>query len=120
MTTITLNNENKTQFNFEYEHGLPYKKSIRPVMEYGDWKENINITLIIVTLSDVEFSLFKEPQEIEIISAHQIDKEYWFDLQDVYLVMPFDPHLQKAFQHNKFLFAFMHQNILVASSGYLK
>lgn len=120
MTTITLNNENNTEIIFEYEHDLPYKKSIRPEMEYGDWQENSTITLIIVTLSDLEYSLFKEPKEIEIMSAYQIGEEYWFDLQDVYLVMPLDINLQKAFQNNKFLFAFMHKEILVASSGYLK
>jgi hypothetical protein len=45
MTTITLNNEEKTKVIFEYENGLPYKKSIRPEMEYGDWKKN-NISVM--------------------------------------------------------------------------
>lgn len=30
MTTIEANNKNHTQFNFSYNHDLPYKKSIRP------------------------------------------------------------------------------------------
>ena len=45
MTTITLNNENKTQIEFTYNNGLPYKKSIRPEYEYGDWEKNNEIAL---------------------------------------------------------------------------
>ena len=42
MTTIKLNNENKTEITFSYDNGLPYKKAIRPSIEYGDWKKDKN------------------------------------------------------------------------------
>ena len=54
MTTIKLNSENKTEITFSYDNGLPYKKAIRPSIEYGDWKINSHITLIKVNLSDDE------------------------------------------------------------------
>ena len=55
MTTITLNNENKTQIEFTYNNGLPYKKSITPEYEYGNWKENNQIALIKLKLQNTYY-----------------------------------------------------------------
>ena len=43
MTKIQLNNENKTEFTFEYDNGLPYKERIRPKYEFGKLKTNNNL-----------------------------------------------------------------------------
>lgn len=120
MTTIILNNKNKTKITFEYEHGLPYKKSIRPLMEYGDWEENDKITIIVVNLNNEEYSLFSNPNNIEILNMQQIKNEFWFDLQEVYLVMQVDKQLHKAFLTNKFLIVFIYNGITLASSGYIE
>ncbi len=120
MTTITLNNEEKTKVTFEYQHGLPYKKSIRPEIEYGDWEENDKITIIVVKFSNEEYCLFSNTNDIEILNKKKIKNEYWIDLNDIYLVMPINKQLQQAFQTNKFLFAFMYKNNLLASAGYIE
>ena len=59
MTIIQLNNENKTQIEFTYDSGIPYKKEIRPAYGYGDWEENNQIVIIKVDFNDKEFSLFQ-------------------------------------------------------------
>ena len=118
--TIVANNENKTKITFSYDHGLPYKDRVRPNLEYGDWEENDKITIIVVKFSDEEYCLFSNPNDIEILNAHQIKNEYWIDLNDIYLVMPINKQLQQAFQTNKFLFAFMYKNNLLASAGYIE
>ena len=77
MTTIELNNKNKTKITFSYDHDLPYKKSIRPDIEYGDWKENTKITLIKINFSDRDYKLFENPHEIEIVGIYEIKNEFW-------------------------------------------
>ena len=64
MTIIQLNNENKTQVEFTYDNGLPYKKEIRPECEYGDWSEKPDYCLIKMFLCDDEFKHFKNKKFI--------------------------------------------------------
>ena len=87
MTTITLNNENKTQIEFTYNNGLPYKKSITPEIEYGNWKEDNSFILFKVNLSNDDLLLIKDKNNIECKEITKIKKEIWFDLDDVYLVL---------------------------------
>lgn len=65
MTTIQLNNENKTQVELTYDHGLPYKKAIRPEIEYGNWKEDNSFTLFKINLSNDDLTLFKDKHNID-------------------------------------------------------
>ena len=98
MTTIQLNNENKTQVEFTYDNGLPYKKSISPEYEYGNWKKNNQIALIKVKLTDYEISLFKDKNNINLISINGNNDEIWIDLEDVYLVLEGSKYLDKKFE----------------------
>ena len=79
MTTIELNNKNKTKINFSYEHGLPYKKSIRPDIEYVDWAEYESITLISVFFSKDDLNLLTKTK-INCLEINLIKNEFWFDL----------------------------------------
>jgi hypothetical protein len=72
MTTITLNNENKTQIEFSYDSGIPYKEEIRPECEYGDWKEKPDYCLIKMFLCDDELKHFKNKKEIKFTDIHFI------------------------------------------------
>ena len=110
MTTIQLNNENKTQVEFTYNHGLPYKKAIRPAIHYGEWKKNKNIALVKVKLSENDLLLIKDKNDIECIGITKINKEVWFDLQDVYLVFDLKPYLEKKLKEGKVLLAFLNEN----------
>ena len=117
MTTITLNNENQTKITFEYEHGLPYKKSIRPLMEYGEWTKNDKITLLKIMLSDNEYSLFSNPNNIEILNIYQIKNEFWIDLNDVYLIIPREKDIVSAINNNTILITFNYNKKIISSLG---
>ena len=110
MTTMQLNNENKTQVEFNYNNGLPYKKSIRPDIHYGEWGKNKNIALIKVKLSENDLSLVKNKNDIECKSITKINEEFWFDLDDVYLVFESSKYLDDKIKNEKFLFAFLNEN----------
>lgn len=120
MTTITVNNEEKTKIIFEYENGLPYKKSIRPEMEYGDWKKNNKITLLKVILTDNEYSLFSNPDNIEISNIYQIKNEFWIDLNDIYLIVPKEKDIVNAINNDKILITFNYKNKLLSSLGFVE
>lgn len=120
MTTITLNNENKTQIEFTYNNGLPYKKSIRPEIEYGEWTENENIALIKVKLSENDLSLIKNKNNIKCQRITKVKKELWFDLDDVYLVFETSSYLDKKIAEEKFILAFFNENELFSSWGFFK
>ena len=120
MTTIQLNNENNTQVEFTYDNGLPYKKSIRPEIEYGNWKKNNQIALIKVKLTDYEISLFEDKNNIDLISINGNNNEIWIDLEDVYLVLKGSKFLNKKFQNKKFMFVFFENEKAISSVGYTK
>lgn len=120
MTTIKLNNENKTEITFSYDNGLPYKKAIRPSIEYGDWKINSHITLIKVNLSDDEVLLFKNIDNIKFQQITKIKKEVWFDLIDVYLVFQTNSYLDNHIQNENFILVFMNQEKILSSCGFSK
>ncbi len=109
MTTITLNNDNKTQIEFTYNNGLPYKKSIRPSVHYGEWGKNKNIALIKIKLSENDIALIKNKNDIECKKITKINKDLWFDLNDVYLVFESSKYLDDKIQNEKFLLAFLNE-----------
>ncbi len=122
MTTMQLNNENKTKVTFEYDNGLPYKKSITPEIEYGEWTENQNIALIKVKLSENDLSLIKNKNNIKCQRITKLKKELWFDLDDVYLVFDTSSYLDKKISEEKFLLAFLNETEteLFCSWGFFK
>jgi len=109
MTTITLNNDNKTQIEFTYNNGLPYKKSIRPSVHYGEWGKNKNIALIKIKLSENDIALIKNKNDIECKKITKINKDLCFDLNDVYLVFESSKYLDDKIQNEKFLLAFLNE-----------
>ena len=120
MTTIKLNNKNKTEINFSYDNGLPYKKAIRPAIEYGDWKKNPQIALIKVNLSDDEILLFKDIFNINCHRIVGLKNEIWLDLNDVYLVLNANDYLDEKLQTEKFMLAFLKKNEILSSWGFSK
>ena len=122
MTTITLNNDNKTQIEFTYNNGLPYKKSIRPDYEYGEWTENQNIALINVKFSENDLSLIKNKNNIKCQRITKLNKELWFDLDDVYLVFESSKYLDDKISEEKFILAFLNETgtELFSSWGFFK
>ena len=117
MTTIELNNKNQTKINFSYEHDLPYKKSIRPDMAYGDWNTNPSKLLLKVNLSDRDYSLFKNPNNIKGLGTYVIGKEIWIDLEDAYLIIDYDKKIEKKVKENNLIIAFLYKNKLISSIG---
>ncbi len=111
--TIVANNENKTKITFSYDHGLPFKHSIQPKIEYGDWKENPEKILIKVYLNEQEFNLFENKQKILGTSIYTIDNEYWLDLNDVYLIIEKNDYLDKKIQEHNVIIAFLFENVLI-------
>ena len=120
MTTIQLNNENKTQVEFTYDNGLPYKKSISPEYEYGNWKENNQIALIQVKLTDYEVSLFEDKNNMVGKSIYGFTDEIWIDLKDVYLVLKNNKYLHNKIENKKFVLVFLNNNEILSSWGYTK
>ena len=120
MTTITLNNENKTEVTFEYDNGLPYKKSITPEYEYGNWSKNNEIVLIKIKLTEYEVSLFKDKNNFNLLSIHGQKDKIWFDLDDVYLILESNKYLHNKIQNKKFMLVFLENNIAISSLGYSK
>ena len=120
MTTIKLNNENKTEINFSYDNGLPYKKAIRPAIEYGDWIDNNKIALIKINLTSEDLKLFSNINNIDFGLIKKIDKEIWFDLSDVYLVLKANTYLDNKIKNMKFMLAFCNNNHCLCSVGFDK
>jgi len=118
MTTIQLNNENKTQVEFTYDNGLPYKKAIRPAIHYGEWKKNKNIALIKVDFNDKEFSLFQNKQKLKFTEIYFIKNEIWIDLEDCYVVLKRDEYLDKKINNSDFCFAFLHNEKIINTFGF--
>ena len=119
MTTIKLNNKNQTEINFSYDNGLPYKKAIRPSVEYGDWKKDKNKTLIKITLSNEDSLLFKDLNNINCIRITKIKEEVWFDLDDVYLIFKTNSYLDNRIQSENFSLIFYHNDHWVSSWGFV-
>jgi hypothetical protein len=117
MTTIELNNQNKTKFNFSYDNDLPYKKSIRPETKYGDWKENPKKALIKIFFSDLDYNLFKNPHKIKGLGTYICGDEIWFDLEDVYLIISLDSYLETKINEKNILLAFIYDNNVISSLG---
>lgn len=122
MTTIKLNNENKTEITFSYDNGLPYKKAIRPSIEYGDWSNNKDIMIIKLFLSKQDIALFRDKNNIECLKLNKIQEEIWFDLHDVYLVLSTNLYIDNKIKNKKFILAFLdeEQNNILCSWGFSK
>ena len=122
MTTIKLNNKNQTEINFSYDNGLPYKKAIRPSIEYGNWTNNEDIMVIKVFLSQQDISFFSDKNNIECLKLNKIKEEIWFDLKDVYLVLSTNKHMDNKIKNKKFILAFLNeeQNSILCSWGFSK
>ena len=122
MTTIKLNNENKTEITFSYDNGLPYKKAIRPSIEYGDWSNNKDIMVIKLFLSKQDIALFRDKNNIECLKLNKIQEEIWFDLHDVYLVLSTNLYIDNKIKNKKFILAFLdeEQNNILCSWGFSK
>lgn len=120
MTTIIDNNENKTDFTFEYNNGLPYKKSIRPEYEYGDWEKNKQIALFKINLNNEELNLFKDKNNIDFHLIRKINNEIWIDLDDVYLILKSNSYVDEKIQNKKFVLGFFENKKLLSSSGFTK
>ena len=118
MTTIQLNNENKTQVEFTYDNGIPYKKEIRPAYEYGDWEDYPNIALIKVDFNDKEFSLFQNKQKLKFTEIYFIKNEIWIDLEDCYAVLNRNDYLENKINENSFLIAFFHNKKHINAWGF--
>lgn len=118
MTTIQLNNENKTEVTFEYDNGLPYKKSISPEYEYGNWKKNNQIALIKVKLTDYEISLFKDKNNIKCKGIYGQEDKIWLDLDDVYLVLTGNKYLHNKIQNENFMLVFFDNEKAISSWGF--
>lgn len=117
MTTIELDNINHTNFNFSYDNNLSYKKSIRPALEYGDWKKKPEKTLLKVTLNIHEYSLFTNPLAIKGLGTYIVDKEIWIDLEDIYLVIPYDKKIERRIKNNNVIIAFYYIDQLISVIG---
>lgn len=117
MTTIELHNQNKTKVNFSYDNDLPHKKSIRPKMGYGDWIKKPEKTVLKVFLSKDEYSFFTRPEDINGLSSYLIGKDIWIDLEDVYLVLPYDRKIEKQIKKNNFIIAFYYDNLILSVIG---
>lgn len=111
--TIIANNKSKTKITFEYDHGLPFKHSLRPKMEYGEWKNYPQKALIKVHFDDEELDLFTDKEKITCSDVYIIGNEYWFDLEDVYLIVKKDDYLNQKFKEYNIVIAFLHNNKLI-------
>ena len=118
MTTITLNNDNKTQIEFTYNNGLPYKKSITPKYEYGTWKENNQIALIKIKLSENDLSLIKNKNHITCKGIYGQKDKIWFDLEDVYLILESNKYLSEKVQNEFFILIFYQNETPICSWGF--
>lgn len=117
MTTLETNNQNKTKFNFSFNNELPYKKSIRPEMEYGLWIKRPEKTLLKVTLSDRDYNSFKNPHDINGIGTYIVGKEIYFDLDDVYLIIAYDKQIERKVKEKNFIIAFYYNEKLISALG---
>lgn len=115
--TTQLNHTHKTHFNFNFEHDLPYKKSIRPEIAYGEWTKRPDKILLKVMLSDKDHSLLTNPHNINCLGAYVIGNEIWFDLQDIYLVMPYDKKIEQKINKKNCVIAFYYNNKLLSAIG---
>jgi hypothetical protein len=111
--TIVANNKNKTKITFSYDHGLPFKHSIQPEIEYGVWKKHPEKALIKVNLDEEEFNLFENKQKISCIDIYIINNDYWLDLNDVYLIIKKDDYLEQKFKEYNIMIAFLHNNKII-------
>ena len=116
MNPLELKNQNIIKFS--YDHDLPYKKSIRPEITYGVWKEDTSKTLIKINLTDMDLNLIKNKSKISILNLYTIEEELWFNLEDVYLVMPLDKQLKKRVENNNIIVAFLNNNTLINALGF--
>ena len=97
--TIVANNENKTKITFSYDHGLPFKHSIQPEIEYGDWKKHPEKALIKVNLDEEEFNLFKNKQKI-LGTSGAIIATIGVTLPSFLIIWSLYPFLTKSFQND--------------------
>lgn len=118
MTAIIANNENKTEFTFSYDSGIPYKKEIRPECDYGDWEDYPTIALIKLNFNDKEISLFNKKEHLKYKEIYFIKNEIWIDLEDCYAVIKRDDYLDKKINNSNFCFAFLHNQKIINTWGF--
>jgi len=107
-----------TEFIFNYDSGIPYKKEIRPAYEYGEWEDYPNIALIKINFNDKEFSLFNEKQKLKFIKIYFIKNEIWIDLEDCYAVLKRNDYLNDKINNSDFCFAFLHNEKIINTFGF--
>lgn len=106
---MTLNNGKEIKVNIDHGNGLPYKQAIIPALTYGDWTEDSSVTLIKVIFNQKELSLFNN-SKIKYKELHFIEGQFWFDLDEFYLIIHSNEYIYNHIYHKKFAIIFYDNN----------
>ena len=118
MTTITLNNENKTEVTFSYDNGLQYKEKIRPKYAFGKLKSNNNLAGINIYFNNEEFKELNCTNNIVFEKVFFITNEVWFDMGNVYVIIKNDEYLSEKLQKSEFIITFYNEDKKINSCGF--
>lgn len=118
MTTMQLVSENKTQIEFSYDSGIPYKEEIRPEYGIGIWKRNSKIKIIKLNFNDKEIRYFKNKNDLKFTHIYFIKNEIWVDLEDCYVVLKRDKELENSINESNFAFSFFHNDSYLTAWGF--
>lgn len=118
MTTIILENENKTEVSFEYDNGLPYKERIRPSYEYGTLKSNNSLAGIKINLTKEEYADLNNQEVLLFEKAYFINDEIWFDMKTHYLIIGNNDFLSEKIQNSEFVLTLYNEDKKINSCGF--
>ena len=119
MTTIQLNNENKTEVTFEYDNELPYKERIRPKYEFGKLNNNNNnLAGINIYFNEDQFKELNCETNILFKKIFFIKNEIWFDMGNVYLIIHNNEYLSDKLQKSEFILTFYYGDKKINSCGF--
>ncbi len=118
MTTMQLDNINKTEVIFEYDNGLPYKERIRPKYKFGKLKTNNNLAGINIYFDKEEFKELNCSNNILFERVFFITNEIWFDIGNVYLIIKNNDYLSEKLQKSEFILTFYNEDKKINSCGF--
>lgn len=118
MTTMQLDNINKTEVIFEDDNGLPYKEKIRPKYKFGKMKSNNNLAGINIYFDKKEFKELNIEKNIVFEKVFFIKDEVWFDIGKVYVIIKNNDYLSEKFQKSEFILTFYNEDKKINSCGF--